>query len=345
MDFKKIFIKDACPTKIGGQAVLDGIMMKGENRTAVVMRMPAGNMYIKTEKLKPRSKAADIPVVRGVYIFISSLVTGMKTLTYSAEILEAMEEEEAKAAKAETEEKMDEGGLPFGVMIALAVVLAIAMVVGIFIVVPTVAVNFLDDLVPNAIALNLIEGVFRIALFIIYVAIISKLPDIRTTFEYHGAEHKTIHCFENGLALTPKNAATFETLHPRCGTSFLMFVMIIALLLFSLLGWPDLLLRVTSRIVFIPLIAGLSYELLRFAGSSDTWVVKVLSIPGLLLQKLTTKNPDEKQLEIAIAALHAVLVPADTPVIEGFCDKEGRLLPKENTFWADSVLEGFDYSE
>ncbi|GHU62334.1 membrane protein [Clostridia bacterium] len=342
MDFKKIFIKDACPTKVGGQAVLEGIMMKGEDRTAVVVRMPGGQMHIKTERLAERSKAAEIPIVRGVYIFVSTLITGMKTLMYSAEVLGELNEEEGSA-----ETSNDEGGIPFGVMIALSVVLAIAMVVGIFIIVPTVVVNFLGGYVTNAIALNLIEGAFRIMLFVVYIAVISNMKDIRTTFEYHGAEHKTIHCYESGLPLTPANAAQFETLHPRCGTSFLMFVMIIALLLFSLLGWPDLLIRIATRILFIPVIAGLSYELLRFAGRSDSWLVKTLSVPGLLLQQLTTKNPDERELEVAIAALNAVMVPADTPVIEGFCAQDGTLLPAENTAhidFVDIILEKYNSS-
>jgi uncharacterized protein YqhQ len=348
INFKKIFIKDACPTKVGGQAVLEGIMMKGEDRTAVVVRTAQGRLHIKTERLPELHKASKIPIVRGVYIFVSTLITGMKTLMYSAEVLEALyEEEEIPASAGMTEEDAgsseEEGGIPFGVMIALSVVLAIAMVVGIFIIVPTVVVNFLGGYVQNAVALNLIEGVFRIALFIIYIAAISHMKDIRTTFEYHGAEHKTIHCYESGLPLTPANAAQFETLHPRCGTSFLMFVMIIALLLFSLLGWPNLLIRIATRILFIPVIAGLSYELLRYAGRSDSWLVKILSVPGLLLQKLTTKNPDEQELEVAIAALRAVLVPAETPEIEGYCTDDGKLLPEENTAWADSVLEGFDF--
>jgi uncharacterized protein YqhQ len=369
INFKKIFIKDACPTKVGGQAVLEGIMMKGENRTAVVVRTAGGRMHIKTERLPERNKAAEIPVIRGVYIFVSTLITGMKTLMYSAEVLEALfEEEEVLAsegmtegeaemtedsAKTDTEtgtdgkgegEGEEEGGIPFGVMIALSVVLAIAMVVGIFIIVPTVVVNFLDGYITNPILLNLVEGVFRIVLFIAYIAAISKMKDIRTTFEYHGAEHKTIHCYESGLPLTPANASQFETLHPRCGTSFLMFVMIIALLLFSLMGWPNLLIRIATRILFIPVIAGLSYELLRFAGRSESWLVKILSVPGLLLQKLTTKNPDERQLEVAIAALGAVLVPLDTPEIEGYCTDDGRLLPEENTLWGDSELEGYDFT-
>jgi uncharacterized protein YqhQ len=294
-------------------------------------------------------------------------MTGMQTLIYSAEILEKLAAEESAqeteepdegqtlinppdtsvsetnqqgAARPETrqekkdkadEKKKEESGLPFGVMIAFSVAIAIAFVVGVFIIVPTVAVNFLGAYTDNAVVLNLFEGILRIIFFVIYIVVISRMKEIQTTFEYHGAEHKTIHCFESGLPLTPANASGFETLHPRCGTSFLMFVMIIALLLFSLLGWPDLLLRILSRIIFIPLIAGLSYELLRYAGSSDTALVRILSVPGLLLQKLTTRNPDNSQLELAIAALKAVIVPAETPVIEGFCDNDGQLRPEEDT--------------
>ena len=427
MDFKKIFIKDACPTKIGGQAVLEGIMMKGEERTAVVVRDSAGRLYIKTELLPERSKAAEIPIVRGVYIFVTTLMTGMKTLIYSAEILEQLEGEAAEAVQDDTaaqddaaeavqdadqsdtdqsdtdqpetvqtdiqivcteqtsteppdpvalqettqqeivqtdtgqtdilkisteqpntakaaektdEKKKEEGGLPFGVMIAFSVAIAIAFVVGIFIIVPTVAVNFLGAYTDSAVALNLFEGVLRIIFFVVYIVIVSRMKEIQTTFEYHGAEHKTIHCFENGLPLTPANASGFETLHPRCGTSFLMFVMIIALLLFSLLGWPDLAMRILSRIVFIPLIAGLSFELLRYAGRTDNALVKILSVPGLLLQKLTTRNPDDSQLELAIAALKAVVVPAETPVIEGFCDNDGELLDEEDEQEFESAQEG-----
>ena len=349
MDFKKIFIKEACPTKVGGQAVLEGIMMKGEDRTAVVVRGDKGRLYIKTEKLPVRSKAAEIPIVRGVYIFVTTLMTGMKTLIYSAEVLEKFYEdasgeeakEEAQGKKGDGKKAEEaEGGIPFGVMIALSVTIAIAFVVGIFIIVPTVVVNFLGAYTDNAITLNIFEGILRIALFVIYVVLISKMKDIQTTFEYHGAEHKTIHCFESGLPLTPKNATGFETLHPRCGTSFLMFVMIIALLLFSLLGWPNLAVRIASRLVFIPLIAGLSFELLRYAGSSDTILVKILSVPGLLLQKLTTRDPDESKLEVAIAAMKAVIVPAETPTIEGFCDNDGKLLPSEDSLAFQSALEG-----
>jgi len=330
MDLKKIFLKEACPTKVGGQAVLEGIMMKGEDRTSVVVRFPDGSMHIKTEKLPPKKSWAKIPILRGVFVFASSLVQGTRTLMHSAEVLESYEGEGAEVYEKDKltlwlEKRFGEKGA-FNAMLYFSVVLAIFFTVGIFIIAPTWVVNFFGKLTQNEVALNLIEGVFRILLFILYIVLISRMKDIRTVFQYHGAEHKCIHCFENQLELTPENCRKFYTLHPRCGTSFLMFVMVISLILFSLLGWPNLFWRITSRLLLIPVIAGLSYELLKWAGRSDNWVVKILSLPGLYLQKLTTKEPGEKQLEVAIAAMKAVMVDGNEPCYEGLCDKDGCLI-------------------
>lgn len=328
MDLNKIFIKNACPTKVGGQAVLEGIMMKGADRTAVVIRKPNDKLHIKTELLKKPGKLRKIPVLRGVFIFVDALVTGTRTLLYSAEVLEDSEGGEGIEKDKLTlwlEKKFGEKGA-LNIMLYLSVVLAILFTVGIFIIGPTALVSVFKYFTTNEVALNLIEGVFRIVLFVLYILLISKMKDIQTVFQFHGAEHKCIHCYENGLELTPENCKPYETLHPRCGTSFLMFVMVISLLLFSLLGWPNLLWRITSRLLLIPVIAGLSYELLRWAGRSDSAMVKVLSIPGLLLQKLTTKEPDEKQLEVAIAAMKAVMVDENTPTYVGECDKDGNLM-------------------
>lgn len=342
MDLKKVFLKDACPTKVGGQAVLDGIMMKGEDRTAVAVRLPNQDIHMKTEKLKPTPKWMKIPILRGVCAFVSSLVTGTKTLMYSAEVLEnydgpdAVEYEEDKLSLW-MEKKFGEKGA-WNVMLYASVIIALVMTVGIFIILPTAAVNWLGRFTSNEVLMNLIEGIVRILLFIIYVLAISKMEDIKTVFRYHGAEHKCIHCFENGLELTPKNCQTFYTLHPRCGTSFLMFVMVISLVLFSLLGWPNLFWRVTSRLLLIPVIAGLSYELLRWAGRSDNLMVKILSMPGLYLQKLTTAEPKDEQLEVAIAAMKAVMVEPETPEYEGLCDKDGKPLPEP----ADEQMEAED---
>lgn len=329
MDLSKIFLKDACPTAVGGQAVMEGIMMRGMNRSAVVVRLPDGRIHMKTEPIHKAGKWAKWPIIRGVFAFVSSLVQGTKTLMYSADVLEAHwpEEDGYEEDKFDAwmKKKFGEKGA-WNIMIYLSVVLALVMTIGIFILLPTVVINFLDAYVDSNILLNLLEGFLRIILFVIYILAISKMKDIKTVFQYHGAEHKCIHCFENGLELTPENAQKFYTLHPRCGTSFLMFVMVISLILFSLLGWPNLFWRITSRILLIPVIAGLSYELLKWAGRSDNWVVKVLSMPGLYLQKLTTKTPDNKQLEVAIVAMKAVMVPDDTAYFEGICDLEGNLI-------------------
>jgi uncharacterized protein YqhQ len=351
MDFKKIFIENANPTKIGGQAVMEGIMMKGADKTALCVRMPDDRMYMSTAKLQPRGRWHNVPIVRGVLVFVDSLVMGVRSLMKSAEMLEAGgawdEEEDPEEGTEKTEASGDEHSSPiqedrftrwlekhFGegaamsFALIISVIIAVVFTVGIFIVLPTWVMNLFGGVIENAVALNFIEGGMRIALFVLYIAAISRMKDIQTVFRFHGAEHECIHCYESGLDLTPENCDKFETLHPRCGTSFLMFVMVIALLLFSMLGWPDLVPRIASRIVFIPVIAGLSYELLRWAGSSSSPVVKVLSVPGLLLQKLTTMRPDEKQLEVAIAAMKAVLAGESEPTFEGYCDKEGRPIPE-----------------
>ena len=259
MDFNKIFIKSACPTKVGGQAVLEGIMMKGADRTAVVVRKPDDRLHIKTELLKPAGKMKKVPILRGIFIFVDSLVVGTRTLLYSAEVLESCEGSEGFEKDKLTiwmEEKFGEKGA-LNMMLYFSVFLAILFTVGIFIIAPTAVVSVFKYLTTNEVALNLIEGFFRIILFVGYILIISKMKDIQTVFQFHGAEHKCIHCYENGLELTPENCKPFETLHPRCGTSFLMFVMVISLLLFSLLGWPNLLWRIGSRLLLIPIIAGL----------------------------------------------------------------------------------------
>lgn len=344
MDLSKIFLKDACPTSMGGQAVMEGVMMRGNDRMAIAVRIPDGRIHIKTQPLTGNSSWTKIPIVRGVVAFVSSLVSGTKTLLYSADVLEAYGafDDEDAAEKKKAEESQLESAIEkaaakkFGektawnIMLYLSVVVALLISVGVFILLPTVVVNWLGRFTENAVLLNLAEGIFRILLFIIYVAAISKMEEIRRTFEYHGAEHKTIHCFENNLDLTPENADQFYTLHPRCGTSFLMFVMVISLILFSMLGWPNLWMRLLSRIVLIPVVAGLSYELLKWAGRSDSWIVKILSLPGLALQKLTTREPDHDELEIAIASIKAVCVPPDTPYIEGICDKDANLIEENH---------------
>lgn len=359
MDLSKIFLKEACPTSVGGQAIMEGIMMRGSDRVAVAVRMPDGAIHLKTEKLKPPASWAKIPILRGVMSFGSALVTGTKTLMYSAEVLENYENDHAEELAKMREEQRKSGNVQgnqkgpeyyekdkfslwiekhFGekaawnIMIYTSVVLALLFTVGIFIVVPTIAVNWCSVFTNNEILLNLIEGILRIVFFVGYIALISKMEDIKRVFQYHGGEHKSIHCFENGLELTPQNCQKFYTLHPRCGTSFLMFIMVISLILFSLFGWPNLFWRVMSRILLIPVVAGLSYEILKWAGRSDNTLVRILSLPGLYLQKLTTKKPDDKQLEVAIVALKAVLVSEDT--------KELNICMPSYEAYTDDILSG-----
>ena len=317
MDLNKIFLKDACPTKMGGQAVMEGIMMKGEAKTALTVRVPDGGIIVKTQPTKTYGRCMKIPLVRGVVAFFDSLVFGVKTLMDSAEILEEYDDEEYEQSKFEAwvEKKFGAKGL-WNFVLYTSVILALAFTVGIFIILPTGAVSLMKFITTNVFWLNFAEGVFRIALFVLYVWAISFMPDIRRVFQYHGAEHKTIHAFENlkmnedgtpdRSGLTVDFCKGFPTLHPRCGTSFLMFVFIIAFALHFLLGWPSLALRIVTRLLLLPVIAGLSYELLKWAGRSDNWVVKILSMPGLWLQMITTKEPDEKMLEVAIASINAV---------------------------------------
>ena len=317
MDLSKIFIKNANPTKMGGQAVMEGIMMKGADRTAIAVRREDGTINVKEQPLPPKKAWAKIPILRGVLVFVDSLVTGTKTLMYSAEVLEedipVDEKEEMSKVDKWLLDRFGEKGF-FNILLYSSVVLALVFSVGLFVLLPTWIVGIFSKVVENAIVLNLIEGLMRIAMFVIYVLAISKMNDIKRVFQYHGAEHRTIHCYENGLELTVENCMQFESLHPRCGTSFLVFVMFISLILFSFMGWPNVWVRLLSRLILIPVVAGISFEVLKWAGSSDSALVKILSIPGLYMQKLTTKDPDESMIEVAIVAVKACLSdlpPAD----------------------------------
>lgn len=341
MDLSRIFVKDASPTKMGGQAVMEGIMMKGDKKTAVAVRLPSGDIHIKTEQNPPKSTWAKIPIIRGIIVFVNSLIQGTRILMYSADVLEKYEEKLGEGAlepkgRFETwlEKHFGERAV-WNILIAISVVISLVFSIGIFVIGPTAVINWMTAITENEIILNLTEGLLRIAIFIIYVALISKMKDIHRVFQYHGAEHKCIHCFESGRELTPDNCQEFYTLHPRCGTSFLVFVLVISLIVFSFLGWPNLALRIVSRLLLIPFIAGISYEVLKWAGKSDNWFIKIISIPGLYLQKLTTAQPDNEQLEIAIAAVKAVM-DNDAPIYEGIADKEGKFIKTAEEFYKEA---------
>ena len=341
MDLSKIFVKDANPTKMGGQAVMEGIMMKGDKKTAVAVRLPSGDIHIKTEENPKKRTWAKIPIVRGVIVFVNSLIQGTKTLMYSADVLEKYEEKLGEGALAEKgkfetwlEKHFGERAV-WNILIAISVIISLVFSIGIFVIGPTAVINWMTAFTENEIVLNLTEGLLRIAIFVIYVLLISKMKDIHRVFQYHGAEHKCIHCFESGRELTPENCQEFYTLHPRCGTSFLVFVLVISLIVFSFLGWPNLVLRIVSRLLLIPFIAGISYEVLKWAGKSDNWFIKIISIPGLYLQKLTTAPPDNEQLEVAIAAVKAVM-DEDAPLYEGIAGKDGKFIKTAEEFYEEA---------
>lgn len=320
MDLNRIFMKNATPTKVGGQAILEGLMMRGSRAVAVAIREPSGDIHLSVEPVKAPGKWKKLPIIRGVVSFVDSLITGMGVLMDGAEVLEKLEEEQGRYEEPDKLEQWlnDKFGKDkaFNIMIYASVVFAILLTVGFFILLPTALINLLRNIgLKSVLLLNLSEGILRILMFVLYIFFISKTEDIKRVFQYHGAEHKTIHCYENGLELTPENAQTFYTLHPRCGTSFMMFVMIISLLVFSFFGWPDLKTRILTRLICIPLIAGISYEVLQFTGRHDGKFVQIMSVPGILLQKLTTAEPTLDMLEVAIAAVEAVLPSHEDPSV------------------------------
>jgi uncharacterized protein YqhQ len=283
---------------VGGQAVLEGVMMRGVSTWAVAVRNPEGQIELSFESLVPwarRHRLWRLPILRGVVALGESLKIGFKALAISANA--QLEEDE----KGEAEEI---GGWVWGLTIALSLALAI----GLFFVIPVGLTSLIKDQLGSAFLFWLVEGVLRTAIFIGYIVAISRLPDLRRVFEYHGAEHKTISCYEAEDELVPARAKLYSRLHPRCGTSFLLIVMVVAIFVFAPLGLPAWYWLVASRILGIPLIAGISYEVIKWAGKNrrKRWV-RGLMWPGLMLQNLTTREPDEEQLAVAIAALEKVL--------------------------------------
>ncbi len=292
-DGKPVASRDA---PVGGQAVLEGVMMRGISTWAVAVRKPEGEIAVSSEPVVSWAKQRRIlrlPVIRGVAALGESLKIGFRALAISA-----------NAQIADDDEVEEIGGLTWGLTIALSLVLAI----GLFFVIPVGVTSLIKDQLGSALLFWLVEGILRTSIFIGYIAAISRISDLRRVFEYHGAEHKTISCFEAGDELIPERAARYSRLHPRCGTSFLLIVMVLAIFVFAPIGLPAWYWLVASRIIGIPLIAGLSYEVIKWAGRNrgKRWV-RGLMWPGLMLQNLTTREPDLEQLAVAIASLEEVL--------------------------------------
>ena len=288
-------------SNIGGQAVLEGIMMKNRDRYAVAVRKPDGEIFVQTEEFHSVTgrykKLTTIPFVRGVFNFIDSMVLGIKTLTFSASFYE--EEEEKNFSEAEQKKKEKQESLLMAGTVAFSTV-------AIFMVLPYFLSSLMKPVVPSYHLRTVIEGFVRIGIFIIYILLISRMEDIQRTFMYHGAEHKCINCIEHGLPLTVENVRNSSRQHKRCGTSFLFFVLAISIILLLLIRVESPLMRVVVRIVLLPVIAGVSYEVLKLAGNSDNPVVNLLSKPGMAIQKMTTSEPDDGMIEVAIQAVEAV---------------------------------------
>lgn len=294
---------------IGGQAVMEGIMMRNGSEYSVAVRKENGEIEVKKETYKgvgSKCKLFRLPFIRGIFSFVDSLVLGMKSLNYSASLFMEDGEEEEEPGRFEKWLQKKFGDKAEKVIMDLTMVISIILAMGIFMVFPTWVSTLMKPLLGNGIWMALFEGVLRIAIFIAYVGLISLMPDIKRTYMYHGAEHKCINCIEHGLPLTVENVMKSSKAHKRCGTSFLLIVMVISILFFLVIRPETLWLRLVSRILLIPVIAGVSFEFLRLAGNSDNPVVNLLSKPGLMLQGLTTKEPDEKMAEVAICAVEAV---------------------------------------
>ena len=294
-------------SNIGGQAVLEGIMMRHGDDYAVAVRKPDGEIFVQKEEYHSVIKwkaLTKIPFIRGVFNFIDSMVLGIKTLMFSAEFYE--DEEEVKSEKELTEEEIAKKEKQEKRMMNATVAISVVIAVAVFMVLPYFLSSLLKPLMPSYHLRTLVEGFVRIGIFILYIALISRMDDIQRTFMYHGAEHKCINCIEHGLPLTVDNVRISSRQHKRCGTSFLFFVLAISIILLMLIQVESPLMRVIVRIALIPVIAGISYEVLKLAGRSENPIINLLSRPGLAIQKLTTKEPDDSMIEVAIQAVEAV---------------------------------------
>lgn len=293
--------------RIGGQAVIEGVMMKNMDRYAVSVRKPNGKIETKVEEcvsFAEKHPLFQLPVFRVMANFLESMVIGMKTLNYSASFYEDEEEQTESRTKQLLEKILGEKAEK--IIMGIVLVFSLAISIGLFMILPYIASEALGKLIRNEYVILFMEGIIRIAIFLGYIVLISRMEDIKRVFMYHGAEHKTINCLEAGVPLTPENVDNFSRLHKRCGTSFIFIVMIISMVFFFFIRVDTIWLRIVLRLLFLPLVAGVSYEFIRLAGSSDHPLVQIFSKPGLALQKLTTKEPDHSMIEVAIASVEGV---------------------------------------
>ena len=296
-------------TSIGGQALLEGIMMRGPKKQAIVVRTKDG-FVTKTEELKllkDKHPIVGFVFIRGVVNFLGSMAIGMRAMMFAAEQIPEEEQEEPSKFDQWIEKRVGSEKAE-KIIIMFAIVLGIALSIGLFILLPTILAGLLSDFVKHRILKNLIEGVLRITIFIVYMWLATRLNDIKRVWAYHGAEHKTIFCYEKGLPLTLENVREQSRLHPRCGTSFLFIVMIVSILVFSFTYWDNIWIRIGMRLLLIPVVVAISYEIIKLAGRYDNIITRIVSAPGKAMQRLTTREPDDEMIETAIEAL-ALVIP------------------------------------
>ncbi len=290
---------------IGGQAVLEGVMMKNKEKYAVAVRKPDGDIDVQVENYAgvwSDKSFTKLPFIRGIFAFVDSLVLGMRVTMHSASFYEEEEEQPKKEGKFEQTFGNKSDDIMMGFIVVLSVILAVAL----FMLLPFFLSDLLGKYIRNASIIAILEGVLRILIFVGYITAISLMRDIKRLYMYHGAEHKCINCIEKGRALTVKNVMKSSRQHKRCGTSFLLFVVVVSVIIFFFIRVDNLVLKVGIRILLVPVIAGISYEIIRLAGRSDTFIIRMISAPGMWMQKLTTREPDEEMVKVAIASVEAV---------------------------------------
>ena len=287
---------------VGGQAVIEGVMMRGSKGIATAVRTTQGEIVVEKRSytsFTKKNKFFGLPIIRGFISLFESLIIGVQTLNYSASFFE----DEGETSKLDSwiqkvfKEKSND------IIMGISLVISLVVSIGLFFILPTVIANLFSKMGAGNVVMHIIEGIIRVLIFLSYVYLIGKMEDIKRVYQYHGAEHKTIFCYENDIELTPENAKKFGRLHPRCGTNFLFLVMIVSIITFSLTGWDSIGERILYRIILLPVISGISYEIIRWMGKSTGTLSKILSYPGLQLQNLTTREPDLSQIEVAIKAL------------------------------------------
>ncbi|GAA0700500.1 DUF1385 domain-containing protein [Paraclostridium ghonii] len=292
---------------VGGQAVIEGVMMQSKNKRAVAVRKNDGEIIIRKRNIKSwiSDKNIDkIPFIRGAFILIETMIEGINSMNFSSEFFLEEDEEESGFDKFINKIFKDKAN---DVIIIISLLIGLFLSTLLFVVTPTMIGGLFSSFVNRNLMLNLIEGFTRICILFIYILLISMNKDVKRVFEYHGAEHKAIYCYENNLDLTVENAREFKTQHPRCGTNFLFIVMFTSIILFSFFGWPNPFIRIFMRIICVPIVAGISYEIIKLLGKYNNILTRIVSYPGMMLQKLTTKEPDDEQLEVALKALSAVI--------------------------------------